>query len=96
MAGVRECVAVPLTAPDGHVIQVALFYVLVPGSCQVTTDADDPLDVREQLLRLLPRYLVPGVVRGLPRFPVTNNGKLDRAALSRLAVVRRNSALLRE
>jgi amino acid adenylation domain-containing protein len=93
VAGVRDCAAVPLTASDGNVLRLALFYVPVPGSCQLTTEADDPLHVREQLLRLLPGYLVPGIVRGLPRFPVTDNGKLDRKALSQLALIRPASGL---
>ncbi len=78
LAGVRECVAVPVTTPEGQVIRLALFYL---SDADPQGDGSDPLAVREQLLRLLPSYLVPALVRRLARFPVTANGKLDTAAL---------------
>ncbi len=81
LPGVRDCVALPLTAADGQVTMLALFYL---ASAQDAT-AFDPLQVREQLVRLLPGYAVPGVVRWLERFPVTPNGKLDRHELTRIA-----------
>ncbi len=47
-----------------------------------------PLDVEEIRARIaeeLPDYMVPAVVTELDRLPVTPNGKLDRAALVRMA-----------
>ncbi|MFF4591812.1 non-ribosomal peptide synthase/polyketide synthase [Amycolatopsis sp. NPDC001319] len=40
-----------------------------------------PGDVRAELAKTLPEHLVPAVVVPLGEFPVTPNGKLDRAAL---------------
>ncbi|MEV4598331.1 non-ribosomal peptide synthase/polyketide synthase [Amycolatopsis sp. NPDC049253] len=40
-----------------------------------------PGDVRAELAKTLPEHLVPAVVVPLDEFPVTPNGKLDRAAL---------------
>jgi amino acid adenylation domain-containing protein len=82
LAGVRECVALPLTGSDGAVARIALFYIA--GGADPDGGAD-PLGVRAALAARLPAYLVPGVVRVLDQFPVTANGKLDRRALEALA-----------
>jgi D-alanine--poly(phosphoribitol) ligase subunit 1 len=86
LAGIRDCVALPLTTLDGQVSRLALFYLSEPGSQYGPGgDEGDRLAVRDQLLRHLPGYLVPGVVCGLARFPLTANGKLDRPTLMQLA-----------
>lgn len=86
LSGIRECAALPVTSPDGRVSRLALFYLREP----VETDrhdvhGTDSRAVRDQLSRLLPSYMVPTIVRQLTKFPVTANGKLDRAELLRLA-----------
>jgi D-alanine--poly(phosphoribitol) ligase subunit 1 len=90
LAGVRDCVALPLTGADGQVKRLALFYLTNPADAEeadlgAASPAFDPLQVRAQLTSLLPGYAVPGVVRWLERFPVTPNGKLDRNELTRIA-----------
>lgn len=80
---VRECLVVPIDAPDGRVSGLALFYVAEPGDAP--DGAAGERDVRAALGRTLPSYLVPGVIRRLDRFPVTGNGKADQAELRRLA-----------
>ena len=86
--GVRQCLALPLTAPDGQVTGLALCYVADPGA----SDAQDVLGesgVRAALARMLPGYLLPTVVRRFDRFPVTANGKTDQAELARIAAAPR-------
>ncbi|WP_409055755.1 amino acid adenylation domain-containing protein [Streptomyces sp. SYP-A7185] len=41
----------------------------------------DPRQLREDVTRVLPDYMVPAVVLVLDALPVTRNGKVDRAAL---------------
>ncbi|MEU3435797.1 non-ribosomal peptide synthetase [Streptomyces sp. NPDC006863] len=51
----------------------------------VVTDAPDALPaVRESLARVLPEAAVPARLRALDSFPLTVNGKADRAALAAL------------
>lgn len=86
LTGIRDGVVIPVTAADGQVTRLALFYLADPDSVDEEAEDDsDPLSVRSQLVRLLPRYLVPGSVRWLARFPLTANGKLDGSALAQLA-----------
>jgi amino acid adenylation domain-containing protein len=85
LTGVRDCVVLPVTASDGSVARLALFYLAESDDRKPASLGNDPLQVREGLTRLLPAYLVPATVRITQRFPVTANGKLDRAELLRLA-----------
>lgn len=82
MPGVRNCAAVAVTTPQGEVSRIALFYT---GDAGTEPGDEDPLEVRAQLRRQLPGYLVPGVIQRVENFPVTPNGKVDSAALLRSA-----------
>ncbi len=82
LPGVRNCIAFPVNDPDGRPQRLALVY-LVPRSDAEPPEPpdDDPLHVQAQLRQLLPEYTVPHIVRGLAQYPLTANGKVDRAAL---------------
>ncbi|HYN22156.1 MAG TPA: condensation domain-containing protein, partial [Thermoanaerobaculia bacterium] len=77
-AGVREAVVLALKEGDGDRRLVA--YGVVEAEAQV-----DGAALRESLLRLLPRPMIPSAIVLLPALPLTPNGKLDRRALARLA-----------
>jgi D-alanine--poly(phosphoribitol) ligase subunit 1 len=82
LPGARNCIAIPLNAPDGTPERLALVYqVSASGADSVAPDDTDPLGVHEFLRQRLPDYLVPQIVRCLVRYPVTANGKVDRVAL---------------
>jgi non-ribosomal peptide synthetase component F len=86
LPGIRDCIVVPVTALDGQVTHLALFYLSHPDWIDDDPgDDSDPLSVRAQLVHLLPGYPMPGSVRWLTRFPLTANGELDDAALTELA-----------
>lgn len=78
VAGVRECVVIPLSAGDGTVTGMALFFTGDPVH-------PDEAGLRAALVRSLPGYLVPRVIRRIDKFPITANGKTDQAELRRLA-----------
>ncbi|MFK3730628.1 non-ribosomal peptide synthetase [Streptomyces sp. NPDC088090] len=74
--GVREAVVVP--DPDGA--RLAGFVV--------TDDPSGLPDLRARLAKTLPEAAVPAVLRAMDAFPVTVNGKADRAALTALLTER--------
>jgi D-alanine--poly(phosphoribitol) ligase subunit 1 len=89
--GVRSCIALPVTGPDGGASHLALMYLAADEGAALAASGDrDPLHVHSHLQRQLPGYMVPSVVCCLTRFPVTANGKLDREALH--AAARRSPA----
>ncbi|WP_158889709.1 non-ribosomal peptide synthetase [Amycolatopsis anabasis] len=71
MPGVGEATVVARPAPDGT--QVLIGYV-TPATADVAA-------TRTALAERLPEHLVPQAIVALAEFPVTANGKLDRAAL---------------
>jgi acyl-coenzyme A synthetase/AMP-(fatty) acid ligase len=82
LPGVRNSIALPVNNPDGTPKQLALVYLMPRSDADPPgPQDDDPLSVHALLRRRLPGYLVPQIVRGLAQYPVTANGKVDRAAL---------------
>ncbi len=82
LPGVRNCLAFPIDGPEGTAERLALVYLAPRADADPLGSGDgDPLDVHAQLSGLLPAYMVPPIVRGLPQYPVTANGKVDRVAL---------------
>lgn len=71
VSGVAEA-AVVQTFEDGASRLVA--FVAAEGGL-------DPEEIRREAGRLLPRYMVPGIVRVLARLPKNANGKTDRKEL---------------
>jgi D-alanine--poly(phosphoribitol) ligase subunit 1 len=78
IAGVRECVVIPLSDDNGPVTGLALFFTGEPGHLGEAA-------LRAALVQSLPGYLVPRVIRRLDQFPITANGKTDQAELRRRA-----------
>ncbi|MER7186886.1 amino acid adenylation domain-containing protein [Streptomyces hyaluromycini] len=78
VAGVRDCVVLPLTRPGGEVTGLALCYLAGPHG-------PDERRLREALRRRLPSNMVPGALRALERFPLTANGKVNLAELREIA-----------
>jgi amino acid adenylation domain-containing protein len=76
LPGVREG-AVVVTARADHSKQLVAFY-----------SGERPLDanvLRDQLGESLPKYMVPSAFHWRRRLPLTDNGKIDRKALTALA-----------
>ena len=59
----------------------------------VVADAFDEGALREQLATYLPRPMMPSALTALPALPVTGNGKVDRARLSAIELVRAEPTL---
>jgi D-alanine--poly(phosphoribitol) ligase subunit 1 len=86
LPGIRNCIAFPVNGSDGTPKQLALAYLVPRSDTDPPEPPDgDPLGVHAQLRQLLPAYMVPQIVRGLAQYPVTANGKVDRAALHEIA-----------
>ncbi|MEV7327441.1 amino acid adenylation domain-containing protein [Micromonospora sp. NPDC093244] len=92
---VRNCVAFAVTNSDGVPVRLALVYQVPRSEADPSAPSDDPLRVHDQLRRLLPAYLVPQTIRGLTQYPVTANGKVDRAALHEIARISRPATRVR-
>lgn len=79
LPGVGRAVVVPVFDEDGTSVDTSLFFVLLPGA-ELAAE-----DVRDELSRRLPGYLVPGRAHRLDDIPVLEDRKVDRRELTRQA-----------
>ncbi|MEK6390119.1 MAG: amino acid adenylation domain-containing protein, partial [Paraburkholderia tropica] len=77
--GVREALVVAREDEPGEKRLVA-YYVIDPAQAQ-----QDIAQLRTGLSRTLPDFMLPSLFVALERFPLTANGKVDRAALPKPA-----------
>lgn len=68
-------VAVEARTPEGGTLRLIAFYT-----------ADGDTDIRAELERLLPDYMVPAVFVRLDQLPLDRNGKVDRRRLSGIEI----------
>jgi len=79
---VQSAVVIPIEEQSGHQALCAYIVSRVPVSAA---------QMRSELLRHLPDYMVPSYYVQLDEIPVTANGKVDRRALPRPERMHRNS-----
>ena len=72
--GVEDAVVVGVRSADGPGVRALAAYVTGTASGD---------EVRAGVRAVLPEHMVPATVTVLPAFPLTSNGKVDRAALAR-------------
>ncbi|WP_370254167.1 amino acid adenylation domain-containing protein [Streptomyces sp. V4I8] len=80
--------AVVCVATDGVGDRFLAAYVVADTDAESDAEAQQGLDtddIRARVAHALPDYMVPAALTELDRLPVTPNGKLDRAALIRMA-----------
>jgi amino acid adenylation domain-containing protein len=83
LPGVEEAVVLPRPAAFGTSEMTA--FVRGSGFCSSE-------ELRREAANLLPDYMVPSIIRTVDAFPMTANGKLDRAALLASVTMDNNSA----
>ncbi|HHL4080948.1 amino acid adenylation domain-containing protein [Burkholderia sola] len=79
--GVQAAVVTVDATPQGDK-QLVAYWTASPGT---GADVPDEAGLRAQLRASLPDHLVPARFHAVPHIPLTANGKVDRAALARLA-----------
>ncbi|MEL6468395.1 MAG: amino acid adenylation domain-containing protein [Cyanobacteria bacterium J06623_4] len=82
--------AVVIVQGDSPEAQYLAAYVTLR---QKRDDADVVQELRSQLTRRLPHYMLPAIYHVLPSFPLTPNGKLDRKALEALQPPKADNAV---
>ena len=71
IAGIQDVIVLPVKNIDNETELVA-YYI---------TNNDLQLKIREELIEILPAYMIPSYLIVLPSFPLNQNGKLDKKAL---------------
>jgi amino acid adenylation domain-containing protein len=72
---VVDCAVLPTREPDGAIVLTAYVVLTDPLACDVR-------HLRERLSGRAPEHLIPDVIMPVSRLPLTENGKIDRAALA--------------
>lgn len=72
LPGLKEVVVIARPSEDYGLELVAYF---------LATDQQDPADLREAMVQMLPDYMVPSYYVQLEKLPLTPNGKVDKKAL---------------
>jgi crotonobetaine/carnitine-CoA ligase len=80
VVGVADCVALGVPSPDGEE-DVKIAVVPAAGA------ALDPLALHDELVPLLPRFMVPRYIEIVDAVPLTATNKVDRPALRRTSGV---------
>lgn len=71
--GVTECVVIPKTDSEGRVLFLKAF---VSGNVRTETA------IKDLLMLKLPGYMIPKTIKVIDKFPITENGKIDRKELA--------------
>jgi amino acid adenylation domain-containing protein len=74
----QAVVTVCETTPDDKRL---VAYLVLGSAANASSTTCDPAQIRTELRRTLPDYMVPAAFVFLPAFPLTPNGKVDRKAL---------------
>ncbi|WP_148562370.1 amino acid adenylation domain-containing protein [Spirosoma radiotolerans] len=72
LTGIKEAVVIPRPS-DEYGLELAAYFL--------ATSQQDPADLREAMLQVLPDYMVPSYYVQLDKLPLTPNGKVDKKAL---------------
>ncbi|MFJ4799285.1 amino acid adenylation domain-containing protein [Streptomyces murinus] len=84
--GVAQCAVVPLRGTASEYEGLAFLYTSSAPAAAGAEASTEEEGIRSLLREKLPSYVVPDVIKRLERFPVTANGKVDRAALASAVV----------
>lgn len=77
IGGIREAVVICKYKNESNVVRLIKAYVTVDTTI-------DEVDIKKELAKLVPSYMVPKSIIVLEEMPVNNNGKYDRKKLSEL------------
>jgi acyl-coenzyme A synthetase/AMP-(fatty) acid ligase/acyl carrier protein len=77
--GVRECVVIAREEAGGEK-RIVAYVVMEQGEREVSGG-----EMREELKKRLPEYMIPSAIVKMEELPLTRNGKVDRKALPEVA-----------
>lgn len=80
--GIGNCAVV--VQGEGEAARLVAYYTVRPGS------NPQPSELREQIARYLPEYMIPQHFVLLEQMPLTTSGKIDRRRLPKLSIQRAN------